>query len=213
MAYVFLDESGDMGFDFTKRKTTRYFVITCVFTVKKRGPEKIIRRTVKRLPLKERMRHTGMLHAFKETDRIRKKILLDMAEQQDLMVVAICLDKRKVHTDWQSQKHALYTIVTNILLDRIYNKNLANGANVEIIASRRETKTVLNNEFKHFLEGQINRDHGVKVEVKIETPTKEKCLQLADFASWAIFRNREHGDDTYRNIIKPIIVEDISLLQ
>lgn len=28
MAYIFMDESGDLGFDFSKQKTSRYFVIT-----------------------------------------------------------------------------------------------------------------------------------------------------------------------------------------
>jgi hypothetical protein len=26
--YIFLDESGDLGFDFTKRKTSKFFVMT-----------------------------------------------------------------------------------------------------------------------------------------------------------------------------------------
>jgi len=28
MAYIFMDESGDLGFDFKKKKTSRYFVVT-----------------------------------------------------------------------------------------------------------------------------------------------------------------------------------------
>jgi hypothetical protein len=28
MSYIFIDESGDLGFDFTKPKTSRYFLIT-----------------------------------------------------------------------------------------------------------------------------------------------------------------------------------------
>jgi len=29
--YVYMDESGDLGFDFTKRKTSKYFTITFLF--------------------------------------------------------------------------------------------------------------------------------------------------------------------------------------
>jgi hypothetical protein len=29
--YIFMDESGDLGFDFTKKATTKYFVMTFVY--------------------------------------------------------------------------------------------------------------------------------------------------------------------------------------
>ena len=40
MAYIFLDESGDLGFDFSKKRTSRYFIITCLFVSHKRPIEK-----------------------------------------------------------------------------------------------------------------------------------------------------------------------------
>lgn len=125
----------------------------------------------------------------------------------------ICLNKKNVHTRWQDQKHALYTAITNILLDRIYDKHILNAQKVDVIASRRETKPLLNDEFKSFLIKQLgNNHHNVTIDVKIETPTKEKCLQLADFASWVIFRDREHKDDTFKKIVQNLIIEEISLL-
>ncbi|MCA9407428.1 MAG: DUF3800 domain-containing protein [Candidatus Omnitrophica bacterium] len=45
MVHLFLDESGDLGFDFTKKKTSRVFVITCLFTEHKRGIEKIVKKS------------------------------------------------------------------------------------------------------------------------------------------------------------------------
>ena len=35
MGYIVLDESGDLGFDFTKKKTSKFFVITLMFLKKK----------------------------------------------------------------------------------------------------------------------------------------------------------------------------------
>jgi hypothetical protein len=43
MAYIFLDESGDLGFDFSKKKTSQYFVVTFLFVHKKRPVEKVIK--------------------------------------------------------------------------------------------------------------------------------------------------------------------------
>ncbi len=41
MAYVFLDESGDLGFNFKKKKTSKIFVVTCLFAENKKLIEKI----------------------------------------------------------------------------------------------------------------------------------------------------------------------------
>jgi len=42
MPYIFLDESGDLGFDFSKKRTSKYFIITCLFATNKRPIEKIV---------------------------------------------------------------------------------------------------------------------------------------------------------------------------
>ena len=42
MNFIFLDESGDLGFDFSKRKTSSNFIITCLFVKEKGSIEKII---------------------------------------------------------------------------------------------------------------------------------------------------------------------------
>ncbi|MCK4635926.1 MAG: DUF3800 domain-containing protein [Candidatus Moranbacteria bacterium] len=46
MAYIFLDESGDLGFDFSKQKTSKFFIVTCIFTNNKRPIEKIIKKNI-----------------------------------------------------------------------------------------------------------------------------------------------------------------------
>jgi len=58
------------------------------------------------------------------------------------------------------------------------------------------------------MENQVVNDHGIDLEVEIKTPSEEKSLQAVDFASWAIFRKYEHGDDDYYKIIKGSIVEE-----
>lgn len=47
-----------------------------------------------------------------------------------------------------------------------------------------------------------------KLEIEIKTPHQEKCLQIVDMASWAIFRKWEHQDESYYNLIKSKIIEE-----
>lgn len=211
MPIIFLDESGDMGFDFTKPKTSKYFVVTCLIVDKKRPIEKIPRKIMRDFTPSERKRHGGCLHAYKETDRTRMKLLNELATKE-VSIVSIYLNKQKVYTQLQDEKHLLYNFVTNILLDRLSRSaQFKNRESVELIASKRETNKLLNDNFSSYIENKLRDNHRVAIEVTIRTPQQEKGLQVADFACWAIYRNREHGDDTYYNVIKGVIVQESPL--
>ena len=117
-----------------------------------------------------------------------------------------------MYTRLQDEKHVLYNYVANILLDRLCTRMLApTGANVQIIAARRETNKFLNENFKDYLRRQVHGRRDMCIEVAIETPSNEKCLQLADFVSWAIFRKRERGDESYYKLIGSRMVEESPL--
>ncbi len=211
MGYIFLDESGDLGFDFSKRKTTKFFVITCLFTKKRKPLEKIVKKIFESFSKQQKKHHPGMLHCSKETPETRKKVLTSLSTQ-DVLILSIYLNKRKVYTRLQDEKQVLYNYVTNILLDRIYSGRLIPvDKRINLIASRRETNKYLNQNFKNYIESQISNNQKLPIKIKIKTPTEEKCLQITDFACWAIFRRREFGDNSYWNIIKEKIQEESPL--
>jgi len=60
MSYIFMDESGDLGFDFSKSRTTRYFVITFLFAPHKRPIEKVVRSVHRGLHKKFLMRTNAL---------------------------------------------------------------------------------------------------------------------------------------------------------
>lgn len=207
MGYIFLDESGDLGFNFKKKKTSKVFIITCLFVENKRSIEKIIRKTHSELKKKYKRRF-GVLHAVKEKPITHQRLLKRLSEK-DCAIMAIYLNKKRVYTKLQNEKQVLYNYVANILLDRIYTKKLLPlSKTVLLVASRRETNKFLNQNFKNYLNNQIVNRHKVNVRVVIKTPYEEKSLQAVDFTSWAIFRKYEYGDDSYYNLIKNKIIEE-----
>jgi len=207
MVYILLDESGDLGFDFTKRKTTRFFVITVLFTQSKRPIEKCIRLVHRSLREKYRKIHS-VLHATEEEPITRQRMLKKLAEK-DCILMTIYLNKKRVYTKLQNEKAILYNYVTNILLDRIMTKKLISiTAPICLIASKRETNKFLNENFRSYLKSQTRDIHKLDLRIEIKTPAEEKSLQAVDFASWAIFRKLEYGDDAYYNLIKSKIVEE-----
>lgn len=212
MAYILLDESGDLGFNFKKKKTSKFFVITFLFVEDKRPLEKMVKKVFKGFSKTEVKTHHGMLHAYKETPKTRQKVLNLFREKNISNVITIYLNKRKVYTRLQDEKQVLYNYVTNILLDRVCTKKLIPiDGKITLIASRRETNKFLNENFSAYLKDQARTNHKLDIEIDIKSPTQEKSLQVVDMLSWAIFRKYEHGDETYYNLIKQDIVEENSL--
>lgn len=123
--------------------------------------------------------------------------------------MTIYLDKSKVYTKLRDEKHVLYNYIVNILLDRIMNRRLISKKDgVMLVASRRETNRFLNDNFRDYLRRQVKDNHGAEIKIEIKTPAEEKCLQAVDIASWSIFRKYEYGDDSYYQVLKPIIAEE-----
>lgn len=214
MSYIFLDESGDLGFDFKKQKTSKYFIVTLVFTKEKVVLDKMVKKIFKGFSKIEIKNHNGILHAYKENPKTRQKLLNIFHEKKVADIIVIYLNKSKVYTRLQDEKHVLYNYVTNILLDRVCTKKLIpTNEKIKIIASRRETNKFLNENFKSYLKNQIKNNHKLDIEIEIRTPSAEKGLQVADIVSWAIFRKYEREDDSYYNLIKQDIVEENSLFR
>ena len=209
MSYIFIDESGDLGFNFEKKKTSKYFIVTFLFTDDKASLDKIVKKVFKGFSKKEVQSHGGVLHAYKELPKTRHKLLSLFHEGKEASVVTIYLNKKKVYTNLKDEKHVLYNYVTNILLDRVCTKKLIpTTGKINIIASQRETNKFLNENFSSYIKSQANGTHKLDVEVVIKPPSKEKGLQVVDMISWSIFRKHEHGDETYYNLFKSEIVEE-----
>ena len=211
MAYIFLDESGNLGFNFDKKKTTKFFVITFLFVKDKNSLERIVKKIFRGFSKAELKHHPNVLHAFKEKPRTRQK-MLSLLTDKDISVIVIYLNKRKVYTKLQNEKHVLYNYVVNILLDRVFTKKLIpTNMPISLIASRRETNRFLNDNFRNYLMDQLHLNHKVPMHIEIKPPHEEKCLQIVDLICWSVFRKYEHGDASYYNLISRKIIEENSL--
>mgnify|MGYP001619047912 CR=1 FL=1 len=208
--YIFLDESGDLGFN-PRKNNSRYFIVTMLFVSDKSPIEKTVKKIHKQLRKKVKKLSGGILHCYKEKPPTRVK-LLSLLTKCNCAIMAIYLNKSKVYTRLQDEKHVLYNYVANILLDRIASRKFLHGnTNIILVASKRETNKFLNANFKNYIQTQMNNKHKLLMKIEIKTPSEEKALQAVDFISWAIFRKYEHGDNQYYDLIKQIIVEERGL--
>jgi hypothetical protein len=209
MAHIFINESGDLGFNFKKKKTSRFFIVTFILTNDKNSLDRLIKKFYRGLININIKNHGGVLHAHKEAPNIRKKLLNLFHDKKPAKIITIFLDKKKVYARLHDEKHVLYNYITNILLDRVCSKKMLRTTDkIIIVASRRETNKYLNANFSSYIKDQVRNNHKLNIEIEITSPSNEKGLQIADVISWSIFRKYEHGDDSYYNIIKSEIVEE-----
>lgn len=209
MAYVFLDESGDLGFDFRKKGTSRYFVIAALFCRHKRPVERAVIDVHRSLRKKYRVM-SGVLHAAGEEEATRVRLCKKLAER-DVRLMTVYVDKRQVFARLREEKHVLYNYVANILLGRLVTWRVARrGEDVELIVARRETSSFLNDNFKAYLSDQSS-SRGPQLRVRICSPHEEKGLQAVDMACWAMFRKYELDDSRYSRLLQPIVVEENAL--
>ncbi len=208
-----MDESGDLGFNLTKNRTSKNFIITFLFSLKPRLTDKIIGKVFNSMDPSKRSKHCGTLHCSHEHPKIKWKLLnLVNQHKADLAIMVIRLNKKKVYTTLPNEKDVLYNYITNILLDRIFTRKLMpDGNKITLISSKRETNKFMNENFKNYINSQINDKHKVNLEVIIKTPAQIKGLQVVDFVSWAIFQKYENNEESFYNAIKDLIVEENSL--
>jgi hypothetical protein len=204
MAYIFLDESGDLGF---KKTSSRWFLFTIALTSNPRALEKAVKSVWKNL--KKKHKKLGELHASKENDVTRTRLLKKLSEIDDLKVMCIVLNKEKVYVDLQNQKNYLYNYTANILLDRLNTKDvLKDGESIYLFIDRKDTKKQLRENFIKYLATSMEKRRKCDIKIELHASHENKSLQAVDFISWAIFRKYEMGDYKFYEIIKEKIISE-----
>lgn len=200
MRYIFLDESGELGF---KDKSSKYFIITLlscdegeIYSLRriiKKVREKIIKKKLKRYP---------ELKGNNSTDKIRLEVLSRfMGTRSEIFV--IILEKSKVYEYLKDKKNKLYNYISNLIINECSFDNLS----VCLIVDRSKSNRSLRDDFDNYIKKMINnKNHIDKLVIKHENSQHDPILQVLDFISWAIFRNYEYNDSRFMDIIKEKIV-------
>ena len=207
MITVYLDESGDLGFDFDKPGTSRFFVVTALICDNTRPVANAVRKIFKGFSKAQIRRHGGVLHATSESPETRRRLLTLLASL-DISVVAVRLDKYRVDPGLPTDKHALYNHLVKSLLDRATLAGLLDsGSVVTIVASRRETSARLNRSFTNHVQGSPGKPDPVRLMVQVSSPS-DKGLQAVDLVSWSLFRKYEGKDSSYADLVSDIVMEE-----
>lgn len=204
MAYIFLDESGDLGF---KKTSSKWFLFAIAIINKPRTLERIVKNIWRQL--KKKHKKLGELHAYHSDAATKTRILKRLNEVGDLKVLCVILNKAKVYVDLQNQKNYLYNYTANILLDRLHkNGTLAPDESIHLFIDRRDTKKRLRENFINYLTDSMKKRREGSFKIELHSSHENKSLQAVDFISWAIFRKYERNDYEFYEIIKDKITDE-----
>ena len=120
--FIYLDESGDLGFDFRKDKTSKKFVITilvCYSDDARKEFKKAVRRTLKN-KLNRKKGRSRFITEIKGTDTTVdvKKYFLRNVRNEEWAIYALALNKGRVEPHLRSKvgKKKLYNFLARFLL-------------------------------------------------------------------------------------------------
>ncbi len=203
-----MDESGDLGFDLTKKGTSKYFVITMLTVENKRVLDKIVKKVYQKLSPKQMQQRNGVLHCNQEDNKIRMGVYNQLVNR-DIASFCLVLKKENVFNNDFKSKHLLYNNLVKYLLKSLFTKRLLSfDEKLVFYASKRETNKFLNQNFLLELNNEFSQDSISGIEFRIDEAYKENGLQLVDFISWAIFKKYEDNELYFYEIIKSKIYEE-----
>src|SRR3989339_309381 len=185
MWYIYLDESGDLGFDFVNKKPSKFFTIT-VLVLKTIENNKKLAKAVE-ITLKRKFKNNP---------------------NAELKGSACPINiKKRVYERLTKNKDRIYNWISRKVLDEIPIENAK--TRIELIIDKSKDKPEIkefNNYIRRQLEGKI--DPKVPLDIYHYRSCECLCLQVVDMFCWGIFRKYERKDLGWYEIIKKNIQFD-----
>ena len=206
MAYIYMDESGDLGA--FENWGSQYFIITFLVSKSEKDMEIIMKNVRKRAAWSKMKIYWTFFHSNNLSKKVIKRCL-DLTSRRDIFVVSIIADKTKIPFDLKNNIHYLYNFLVWELLSVCQKRNLIpSWEKITFIASRRETNKNLNKNFITTL--QHYHSEQVWMEIKIISPKESNGLEVVDTISYAIYKKYEENNLEFYSLVKnKILLEKV----
>jgi len=203
--YLYLDESGDLGFDFVNKRPSRFFTVT-ILVVKGHKENRMLLKAVKKTirrklnPKGKRKRLVSELKATKTTLEI-KKYFYQQVKSINFELYTITLNKIRVYESLIKNKSRVYNFIARNLLDKIPFEDA--DLRIELILDKSKSKPEIidfNNYIQRQLEGRI--DPKVPLDIYHWDSKNNGGLQAVDMFCWGIFEKYERRRYEWFNIFR-----------
>jgi len=208
MLYLFLDESGDLGFDFAGKKPSDYFVVT-ILAVKSESERKKLAKAVERTLRNKLKGSKRKVHELKGslTSFPVKWYFYEKARGADFQLFALVLPKKKLLKSFVKDKSRVYNYLARKLLKALPLEHVQ--GRLIFILDRSKKKAEIK-EFNEFIYASL-RGHlpsGTLLDIHHFDSQSTKELQATDLFAWGIYRKYELADTEWYDCFKDhILVE------
>ena len=214
---IYLDESGDLGFDFSKPKTSRKFVIT-LLVCQNRDAIDCFRKAVSRT-LKNKLNHKKGDRKVQELKGTGTTIEVKQYFYRHLLrdgweLYSVVLNKTRVNDDLRKShtKKKLYNFLARFILEKIDLNNAAPA--VTLVTDRCKNREEIQ-DFNSYVANQLEAMLPLNVPLNIyhERSHDNQGLQAVDLFCWGIFRKFEMGDSAWYDVYRDAIVFETEYLK
>lgn len=209
MWYLYLDESGDLGFDFESKNSSKYFTI-CILAIYQRDSFKKIGGAIKKTlhqKLKKGKKVFGHELKGSRTTLDVKKYFFNKIRDCKFEIYALTVDKKRVHKVRSKQKEELYNFIVGELIDHIPFEKASERIQVAVDKCKDKSRRAEFNKYIYQrLEGRI--DPKIPINIDHLSSQVDPVIQAVDLFSWGIFRKYERDDFEWYDYYKDRIVYD-----
>ena len=205
MLYLYLDESGDLGFDFFAKKPSKYFTVT-VMLVYGMESRKRIAKAVKRTLQNKLAKKGTELKGAKQSIEV-KRYFYRHVESVPFELYALTLNKRRVYDYLSQKKDRVYNFIARKVLDVIPFVNAS--VRVGLVIDRSKSKKEIR-EFDEYLIRQLSSriEPRIPLDIDHHLSHEDLLLQAVDLFSWGVFRKYERDDMEWFDVFKSKIKRD-----
>jgi len=200
--YIFLDESGDLGFDFAKGKTSRHFVISLLVCQGKQAQDgfcRAVERTLKNKlnHRKNRSRTVAELKGTGTTLAI-KQYFFRQLPADGWGIYSVTLNKQRVdeHLRTRAGKKKLYNFLARFILEKVHFPEELRQ--VSLVVDRCKNKEEIK-DFNQYVVSQLEALLPLNARLNIDHLGSHESagLQAVDLFCWGIARKDSQGDEKW----------------
>jgi len=198
MWWLYLDESGDLGFDFITKKPSNFFTIAILLVEGHENNRALSNATQTTIRRKLSKRPHAELKGS-HTDLAVKRYWFQRVQPIPFQVYALTLNKRRVYPELQGRKDRLYNYVARQVMDRLPIEQAQ--TRVQLVADRCKSKKEIA-DFNGYLFTQLQGRLNPKVPLDFSHLASHASsgLQAVDLFAWGIFRKYEKGDREWLDV-------------
>lgn len=205
--FIFLDESGDLGFDFAKPKTSRYFVITLLVCHDKSAQDEFRRAVSRTLKNKLNRKKSGgrIVQELKGTATTMavKRYFYRQLPEDGWDIYSVTLNKGRVdeHLRTRTGKKKLYNFLARFILERVMFPE--DAPHVSLVVDRCKNKEEIK-DFNQYLANQLEALLPLNTKLDIDHLASHESagLQSVDMFCWGIARKDSAGDGEWYQVYR-----------